>query len=92
VRLIIFTSILTACTLVFGGVSWLLWGREKGENAVPKTQKCKLTAEELATIKDQVLLILADYKDVMPKTLASEGTRITMANRIMDNVKLVASR
>lgn len=66
--------------------------------AKPKTQPVKLTRSpkltepKLAAIKDQVLLVLADYRDMRKNPLSNEGTRIEIANRILDNVRLVQGR
>jgi hypothetical protein len=49
-----------------------------------------LNEKKLATFKDQVLLVLADYRAMEKQFLANEGTRIEIANRIIDNLKAVA--
>jgi hypothetical protein len=49
-----------------------------------------MNAKQLETLKDQILLILADYRDTKPPALAAEHHRIAIARRIIDNVKLIS--
>lgn len=69
-----------------------------------KTKRIILSPKRLATFKDQILLVLADYRDTHPtplsvddpenmgsrNPLSAEGFRIEIANRIVDNLKAVA--
>lgn len=68
------------------------------------TKRIILSPKRLDQFKDQVLLVLADYRDTIPtpmsvddpdnmgtrNPLSAEGLRIEMANRIIDNLKAVA--
>lgn len=70
---------------------------------VPPRPKA-LTEQQLSDFKDQVLIVLADYKDTIPtplsvddpenmgsrNPLSAEGIRIDIAKRIVDNLRLVA--
>lgn len=63
-----------------------------------------LTQKKLDAFKDQILLVLADYRDTVPtplsvddpkdmgskNPLAAEGTRIEIANRLIENLKIIA--
>ena len=52
----------------------------------------KLDDAKLATLKDQILLVLADYRHTNPSPLTTEGGRVDIANRVMANIKAVAAR
>jgi hypothetical protein len=44
-------------------------------------------------LKDQILLVLNDYRNMLPKVLNQESTRIEIANRIRSNlVTLMVTR
>lgn len=52
----------------------------------------KLSSDLLLKFKDQVLLVLADYRNMDKNTLELESTRIQIASRIVDNLVVLASR
>lgn len=49
-----------------------------------------ITPKRKDALKDQILLVLADYKTCSSELLRSEGWRIEVANRIIRNLELVA--
>lgn len=53
----------------------------------------KLNDEKLAALKNQILIVLADYQSCKNDDFAfsrREGTRIEVADRILNNLKLIA--
>lgn len=49
--------------------------------------KLTITPDQAALFKEQILLVLDDYPHIRAAT--REGTRIEIANRIIDNLRLI---
>jgi hypothetical protein len=51
-----------------------------------------LDRKDLADFKDQILLILDDYRNTLPKLLLKERTRLMITKRIIDNLEIIMQR
>ena len=68
----------------------------KGSKAPPRRGNPGPTAYtlddvSLDVLKDQILLVLADYRNMEAERFHTEGTRIEIAKRIIDNLKATAA-
>jgi len=71
-KLIIFSGVLTGCTLLLAAISWLIWERK------PKTVEQSVSGHEMGFPRFEILTLKTFLRDATPSAISSAAEEETI--------------